>query len=274
MNPRGPMRAMLLSTSLAIPSVGQCLLAFSSAFALYPGRVSFPLGVQPNVTQSKFCLCKLDELKSCSDQIFKPTQYRNDFQRSWMCLQGKKCYVSKYMFEGSGGGKSREQHFNNSAVNLYVPHLLLHFGVVGSRTDATKHTWLAHVARFVDYMQREDAFAYTEVCSMDRQSPSTCQKLGFHLPLAFKNSWQRKTAGGAVAQLFAAERVGSHSIQLVRYVDIMLFGLTMAMRFGALTWKEKEIATGDSYLGTRDLLPMVTSSMSTGSSNERSRAMW
>ena len=175
------------------------------------------------MTQSKFCLCKLAELKSCSDQIFEPALYRNDFQWSWMCLEGTKCYVAKYMFEGSGGGESSERRFNNRAVNLHVRHLL-HFGVVGFRTDATKHMWLAHVARFVDYMQQEDAFADTKVCSMDRQFPSTCEKLGFPLALAFRNSWQRKTAGGAVAQLLAAERVGSHSIQLIRYVDTMLGG--------------------------------------------------
>ena len=67
--------------------------------------------------------------------------------------------------------------------------------------------------------------------------------------------------------------MGSHSIQLVCYLDTMLSGLMMAMQLGALTWKKSGIATRDSYLGTRDLLPMVTSSMSTGSSNERSRAM-
>ena len=95
--------------------------------------------------------------------------------------------------------------------------------------DAAKHMRPAHVARYVDYVQQEGAFVYTEVLSLDRHLHSQYEKLGkgvpstdFHVATAIRNAWRCKNAGGTVAQLLAAEQLGNHSVQFVRNHDTML----------------------------------------------------
>ena len=87
----------------------------------------------------------------------------------------------------------------------------------------------AHVARYVDYVQQEGAFVYTEVLSMDRHLHSQYDRLGkgvpstdFQVAAAIRNAWRCKNAGGMVSQLSAAESLGHHSVQFVRNHDTML----------------------------------------------------
>ena len=87
----------------------------------------------------------------------------------------------------------------------------------------------AHVARYVDYIQQQDGFVYTEVLSMDRHLHSQYEKLGkglpstdFQLASTIRNVWRCRDAGGMVSRLLAAEHLGSHSVQFVRNHDTML----------------------------------------------------
>ncbi|CAE7937931.1 amyA [Symbiodinium necroappetens] len=174
---------------------------------------------------------KLEELKGRLDRTFGPQLDRNDFQWPWVCLEGHKWDDPNYMFEGWGCGEWSELRFSDKVVNLHLEHLrqLLDCGVSGFRLDAAKHMRPAHVARYVDYVQQEGGFVYTEVLSMDRHLHSQYDKLGkgvpstdFKVAAAIRNAWRCKNAGGMVSQLSAAESLGHHSVQFVRNHDTML----------------------------------------------------
>jgi len=174
---------------------------------------------------------KMEELKGRLDNTFGPELDRNDFQWPWVCLEGGKWDDPNYMFEGWGCGEWSELRFCDKVIDIHLHHLrqLLDSGVSGFRIDAAKHMRPAHVQRYVDFVQQEGAFVYTEVLSMDRQLHAQYEKLGkglpstdFPLATVLRNAWRSESPGRLVAQLNAAEALGARSVQFVRNHDTML----------------------------------------------------
>ena len=175
---------------------------------------------------------KMEELQQRLDRSFGPHFDRHDFQWPWICLEGEKWDDPKYMFEGWGCGEWSELRFSEKVIAQHMQHLrlLLNCGVTGIRLDAAKHMRPEHVARYVDFVQGEGAFVYTEVLSMDKQLHSQYERLGkgvpstdFLLAASLAQAWRSEggDAGRLSSQLEASEHLGSHSIQFVRNHDTM-----------------------------------------------------
>jgi len=175
---------------------------------------------------------KMEELQQRLDRNFGPHFDRHDFQWPWVCLEGEKWDDPKYMFEGWGCGEWSELRFSEKVIAQHMQHLrlLLNCGVTGIRLDAAKHMRPEHVARYVDFVQGEGAFVYTEVLSMDKQLHLQYERLGkgvpstdFLLAASLAQAWRSEggDAGRLSSQLEACEHLGSHSIQFVRNHDTM-----------------------------------------------------
>ncbi|CAK9049775.1 unnamed protein product [Durusdinium trenchii] len=174
---------------------------------------------------------KMEELKQRLDHSFGPHFDRHDFQFPWIPLEGEKWDDPNYTFEGWGCGEWSELRWSDKVVSRHLQHLrmLLDCGVTGFRIDAAKHMRPQHVAKYVDFVQGEGAFIYTEVLSMDRNVHSQYERLGFGLPstdfllaASLAKTWRESDAGHLSAELQAAEHLGSHSVQFVRNHDTML----------------------------------------------------
>ena len=174
---------------------------------------------------------KMEELKQRLDHRFGPHFDRHDFQFPWVPLEGEKWDDPNFMFEGWGCGEWSELRFSDKVMSRHLQHLrlLLDLGVTGFRLDAAKHMRPQQVAKYVDFVQAEGAFIYTEVLSMDRHFHAQYEKLGYGLPstdfllaASLAQAWRHeKNAGNLYAQLQAAEHLGSHSVQFVRNHDTM-----------------------------------------------------